>query len=158
MVGVDFKVVTTCVADARAKWWPSTGAAVARDLRDDVRLFEGEIQLPIELKPTTQLGHMELWVSIMFTISSRLVSTIQRASKYSLVTLPPEAPGFVPRDTLSLQTTIVEVATAYGRGPRPISMTPPQYEGTASASTASAQALARLLQQEILWNGTHRQQ
>jgi hypothetical protein len=60
MTGVDFKVVGTSIDQAR--FWPALEPAPSAD----TRRLDGEILLPISLKPTTRLGHWEIWVCIAF--------------------------------------------------------------------------------------------
>lgn len=119
MAGVDFKVVTSPVGPAT--FWSSLDAAE----EEGRRRLDGEVQLPLDLKPTTTLGHLEVWYTIMLH--------------------SPEAPGFVPDDTLSLLATPIEITTAYGTGPRPTAMTPPGYnERAQSARSFSTVPVIRL--------------
>jgi len=56
----------------RATWWPST----AQDVRSDsnTRHLEGEIRLAKDLRPTSEMAHFSISVSIFFSCHSCFLS------------------------------------------------------------------------------------
>ena len=91
----------------KASWWPS------RTMQSDIYTlqFEGEIQLPKDLRPSSDIGH--------FSIS------------YSMVLNPFEAVGFQPDSDVTLVSEPVEITTMHARGPRAIPFAPPSYDNCA---------------------------
>lgn len=87
-----------------AVWWPGQ----PNNAEPHVRRLEGEIHLSKDLKPTSAIAH--------FSIS------------YSVVMRPFQTTAFTPTDTKPLLAEPVEIATMYGRGPRPRAFSPPSYE------------------------------
>jgi hypothetical protein len=72
------------------------------------RQLEGEIHLPKDLRPSSDMGH--------FSIA------------YSVVLSPFSAPGFKPNSSTPLVCEPVEIATMHARGPRAIPLSPPAYD------------------------------
>ncbi|TFK40191.1 hypothetical protein BDQ12DRAFT_628002 [Crucibulum laeve] len=86
-----------------AVWWTPLDARESPGSRQ----LEGEIQLAKDLRPTSEMGH--------FSIS------------YSVVLCPFNADHFVS-DSSALLSEPVEIATMYGKGPRPHAYSPPAYD------------------------------
>lgn len=90
-----------------ASWWPS------RTMQSNTytRQLEGEIQLPKDLRPSSDMGH--------FSIS------------YSVALSPFVVPGFQPDSDVTLVSEPVEIATMRARGPRATPFAPPSYDNCA---------------------------
>ncbi|KDQ57337.1 hypothetical protein JAAARDRAFT_35966 [Jaapia argillacea MUCL 33604] len=97
-----FPMHTAVNREEMAVWWPRQAARID----DQVRILEGEIALPNNLKPTCSFKNFSI--------------------EYSVVMRPFEAIAFNPaspsNETLLSHT--VEIVTAYSTGPRPISYRP----------------------------------
>jgi len=94
-----------------AVWWPGE----RNHAEPHVRRLEGEIRLSKDLKPTSAISH--------FSIS------------YSVVMHPFMTTAFTSTDTRTLLAEPVEIATMYGRGPRPRALSPPTYETSSGRSS-----------------------
>ncbi|KAJ3564409.1 hypothetical protein NP233_g8319 [Leucocoprinus birnbaumii] len=90
-----------------ASWWPSRTVQSNTYTRE----LEGEIQLPKDLRPSSDMGH--------FSIS------------YSVALNPFEAAGFQPDSGATLVSEPVEIATMHARGPRATPFAPPSYDNCA---------------------------
>jgi hypothetical protein len=84
-----------------AVWWPGE----RNSAEPHVRRLEGEIRLSKDLKPTSAISH--------FSVS------------YSVVMSPFVTTAFTSTDTKAVLAEPVEIATMYGRGPRPRAFAPP---------------------------------
>lgn len=89
-----------------AVWWPSTTQEVRSDATTSY--LEGEIRLPKDLRPTSEMGH--------FSIS------------YAVVFSPFKVAGF-ESETPTLLHEPVEIATLHPRGIRMNAYAPPAYDG-----------------------------
>ncbi|KAI4520042.1 hypothetical protein K525DRAFT_204668 [Schizophyllum commune Loenen D] len=87
-----------------ASWWPC-GGAQRHTYR---RCMDGEIHLKEDLRPSTAFAHWRV--------------------EYEVVLFPFDISSFVGRDKEPLVVQPVEIATAYGPGPRPRAFTAPAYE------------------------------
>ncbi|KAL1678372.1 hypothetical protein EV122DRAFT_290435 [Schizophyllum commune] len=87
-----------------ASWWPREGA----QRHTYRRCMDGEIHLKEDLRPSTAFAHWRV--------------------EYEVVLFPFDIPSFVGRDKEPLVVQPVEIATAYGPGPRPRAFTAPAYE------------------------------
>ncbi|KAL1730168.1 hypothetical protein EV714DRAFT_211448 [Schizophyllum commune] len=87
-----------------ASWWPQEGAP-QHTYR---RCLDGEIHLKEDLKPTTGFAQWRV--------------------EYEVVLFPFDIPSFVGRDREPLVVQPLEIATAYGSGPRPHAVTAPVLE------------------------------
>ncbi|KAL1752990.1 hypothetical protein FB107DRAFT_250429 [Schizophyllum commune] len=87
-----------------ASWWPREGAP-QHTYR---RCLGGEIHLKEDLRPTTNFAHWRV--------------------EYEVVLFPFDIPSFVGRDREPPVVQPVEIATAYGPGPRPRVVTAPVFE------------------------------
>lgn len=92
-----------------ACWWPSQTMTSTIHCRQ----LEGEIHLPKDLRPSSDMGH--------FSIT------------YSVVLNPFNAPGFKSSSSTPLVCEPVEIATMHARGPRAIPLSPPAYGPTIAA-------------------------
>ncbi|KJA16442.1 hypothetical protein HYPSUDRAFT_147727 [Hypholoma sublateritium FD-334 SS-4] len=86
-----------------ASWWPSADVPST----PNTRYLEGEIRLPKDLRPTSEMGH--------FSIS------------YTAVLGPFTAVGFTSEST-ALLSEPVEIATFHAKGPRTNAYAPPAYD------------------------------
>jgi hypothetical protein len=89
-----------------AMWWPSPPQEASADAT--TRYFGGEIRLPKDLRPTSEMGH--------FSIS------------YAVVFSPFKVAGF-ESETPTLLHEPVEIATLHARGIRMNTYAPPAYDG-----------------------------
>lgn len=106
-----------------AVWWPGAGNSAD----PCTRRLEGEIRLSKDLKPTSAIAHFSVSVRslrcpVLFTLIDPSVP------QYSVVMHPFETTAFASIDTKPLLAEPVEIATMYGRGPRPRAFSPPSYE------------------------------
>ncbi|KAJ7745724.1 hypothetical protein B0H16DRAFT_971533 [Mycena metata] len=98
---------------AAATWWPSLEGAPENtrhgfSRRIHRRRLDGEIQLPVSLKPSCRIAHF--------------------AVEYTVEVLPFKATAFVSADTNSMLRQSVEVVTMFASNcPRPRAYAPPQY-------------------------------
>ncbi|KAF8150706.1 hypothetical protein B0H34DRAFT_149359 [Crassisporium funariophilum] len=91
-----------------AVWWPST-ESTDLDLKSK-RILNGELRLKSDMKPTSAMGDFRV--------------------EYSVIVLAFDAPGYEPASSKLevLREQAVEIATAYGQGPRPRMFAPPAYD------------------------------
>ncbi|TRM58288.1 hypothetical protein BD626DRAFT_186645 [Schizophyllum amplum] len=96
-----------------ASWWPREGAP-QHTYR---RCMDGEIHLKEDLKPSTSMAHWQI--------------------EYEVVLFPFDVLSFASRDASSLLVQPVDIATAYGPGPRPRAFTAPAYEFASQVALAA---------------------
>lgn len=87
-----------------ASWWPSE----TMQSTTYARHLEGEIRLPKDMRPSSDMGH--------FSIA------------YSVVLSPFNVAGFQPDSDATLVCEPVEIATMHARGPRALPYSPPAYD------------------------------
>jgi len=88
-----------------ARWWPS--AEISADFHSK-RYLNGELHLVSDVKPTSAIIHFRM--------------------EYAVVLFPFDIIGYESTSNEPLFEKPVEIVTAFGNGPRPMSFAPPEYE------------------------------
>lgn len=107
-----------------AIWWPSSSA------RSDslTRHLEGEIRLAKDLRPTSEMGHFSISVSLL--VDDKVIFVLLTPlDQYAVVLCPFEAANYTSEASVLLSEQ-VEIATMYAKGPRPHAYSPPAYDPT----------------------------
>ena len=105
-----------------AIWWPSSSA------RSDslTRHLEGEIRLAKYLRPTSEMGHFSISVSLL--VDDKVIFVLLTPlDQYAVVLCPFEAANYTSEASVLLSEQ-VEIATMYAKGPRPHAYSPPAYD------------------------------
>jgi len=99
-----------------ATWWPSAYGSGTADEQIKRRMLDGEISLPSDLVPSFRLFKFGI--------------------HYHVAIFPSQTVAFVPSDNVKAPLLMedVEIVSAYGGGPRPISYAPLDYGQSSSGA------------------------